>query len=370
MDTKGLRVEIKDEAKGLVKAVFATFNVVDSHGDVTPPGAFTDGEEMPISSYGHTSWDGALPVGKGSIRQTAKEAIFEGQFFLDTTGGRDTFTTVKELGPLCQWSYGYDPEDYSFGEQDGQRVRFLNKLKVHEVSPVLLGAGVNTRTLAAKSAGAGTPARRGRALDPHDSEVTSRSWDGVKTLAGLADDARPSELRTVYAWVDADGDPEAKASYKFAHHHGVGGPANVRACLMGIARLNDPSKGGIPDADRDGVYKHLASHLRDADIEAPELKSQPGGSMKFHEEGHAVLAGLSSYLDRASEVLALRARKGRTGLTPAAVDLLSWVGDDVKRLNALLSAPVGEEDVSEELASSYLRSIASVHGITDSEERA
>ncbi|HUR74443.1 MAG TPA: HK97 family phage prohead protease [Sporichthya sp.] len=362
MDTKGLRVEIKDEAKGLVKAVFATFNKIDSHGDVTLPGAFEDGAEVPISSYGHTSWDGALPVGKGTIRQTQKEAIFEGQFFLDTTAGRDTFITVKELGSLGQWSYGYDAVEYSFGEHDGQHVRFLAKQKTHEVSPVLLGAGVGTRTLATKS-GAPTPVKTGRPIAPHDCETTSRSWDGAKTAAGIADDARPSELRTVYAWVDADGDPEAKTSYKFAHHHGVGGPANVRACLMGIARLNDPSKGGIPDADREGVYTHLASHLRDADIEPPELRSQPGGSMKFHEEGHAVLAAVSSYIDRASEVLALRARKGRTGLAPAAVDLLSWVDDDVRRLKALLSAPIGEEDVSEELASSYLRSIAGVHGL-------
>lgn len=362
MDTKGLRVEIKDEAKGLVKAVFATFNTIDSHRDVTLPGAFEDGAEMPISSYGHTSWDGALPVGKGTIRSTSKEAIFEGQFFLETTGGRDTFTTVKELGALGQWSYGYDAVDYSFGEFDGQKVRFLNKQKVHEVSPVLLGAGVGTRTVSAKSAVPGSPATAGRPIAPHDCEVTSRSWDGAKTAAAIADDARPSELRTVYAWVDGEGDPEAKASYKFAHHHGVGGPANTRACLMGIARLNDPTKGGVPDADRVGVYKHLASHLRDGDIEPPELRPQPGGSMKFHEEGHAVLAAVSSYIDRASEVLALRARKGRTGLAPAAVDLLSWVDDDVKRLQALLSAPIGEEDVSEELASSYLRSIASVHG--------
>ncbi|MEU4578939.1 HK97 family phage prohead protease [Nonomuraea sp. NPDC023979] len=361
MDTKGLRVEIKDEAKGLVKAVFATFNKIDSHGDVTLPGAFTDGAEMPISSYGHTSWDGALPVGKGTIRQTKTEAIFEGEFFMDTRHGEDTFKTVQRLGKLGQWSYGYDAEEYSFGEHDGQHVRFLAKQKVHEVSPVLLGAGVGTRTLATKSGGPGAPVKVGRPIAPHECEVTLRSWDGAKTLAGLGEDLRPSELRTVFAWADPNGDPEAKSSYRFAHHHGVGGPANVRACLMGIARLND-GKSGIPDADRKAVYDHLAAHLRDADIDAPELKSQPGGSLKFHEEGHAVLAAVSSYIDRASEVLALRARKGRPGLAPAAVDLLSWVDDDVKRLQALLSAPVGEEDVSEELASSYLRSIAGVHG--------
>ncbi|MEU8279554.1 HK97 family phage prohead protease [Microbispora bryophytorum] len=153
MDTKGLcRVEIKDADKGEVSAIFSTFDVIDSDWDVTKSGAFEDGATVPISAYGHTSWMGALPVGKGSIRTTAKEAILDGQFFMDTQAGRDTFLVVKELGELGQWSYGYDPVKYSYGEHEGRQVRFLEQLKVHEVAPVLLGAGVGTRTLGAKSA--------------------------------------------------------------------------------------------------------------------------------------------------------------------------------------------------------------------------
>ncbi|MEV0994650.1 HK97 family phage prohead protease [Nonomuraea sp. NPDC050202] len=361
MDTKGLHVEIKDESKGLVRAVFSTFNKIDSHRDVTLPGAFEDGAEVPISSYGHTSWDGALPVGKGTIRQTSKEAIFEGQFFMDTTHGADTFRTVKALGSLGQWSYGYDALEYSFGEHDGQDVRFLSKLKTHEVSPVLLGAGVGTRTLATKSGPAAV--KTGRPIAPHECEVTSRSWDGAKTLAGLGEDLRPSELRTVFAWQDAGADPELKSSYKLAHHHGVGGPANTRACLMGIALINE-GKAGVPDDDRQAVYDHLAAHLRDAEVEVPELKADAGGSMKFHEEGHLVIARLSSYIDRASEVLALRARKGRTGLAPSSAELLGWVDDELRRLKGLLSTPTGPEDPTEaDIASLVARSIAQLQNL-------
>lgn len=154
MSTKGLTgFEIKDADQGSVQAVFSTFDVIDSDGDVTRAGAFEEGAPVRISAYGHTSWQGVLPVGKGTIRQTKTEAILDGQFFMDTTAGRDTFTVVKELGDLGEWSYGYDPVEFSFGEFDNQNVRFLTKLKVHEVSPVLLGAGVNTRTLVAKSNG-------------------------------------------------------------------------------------------------------------------------------------------------------------------------------------------------------------------------
>lgn len=155
MDSKRLRVELKDanEDKGEVTAIFATFNKRDSDGDVTPPGAFDEGAPALISAFGHQTWGGALPVGKGTITSTKTEAVFNGQFFMDTTHGLDTFRTVKATGDLQEWSYGYDPVEYSFGEHDGERVRFLNKLKVFEVSPVLRGAGVDTRTLSAKSAG-------------------------------------------------------------------------------------------------------------------------------------------------------------------------------------------------------------------------
>lgn len=154
MQTKRLnRVEIKDADKGEVSAIFATFNAKDSDGDVTLPGGFADGGIVPISAYGHRSWQGALPVGKGKLRETKTEAVMDGKFFLDTADGADTFTTVKHLAEdgLGEWSYGYDVIESDRGDFNGEPVRFLKRLKVHEVSPVLLGAGVGTRTLAAKT---------------------------------------------------------------------------------------------------------------------------------------------------------------------------------------------------------------------------
>lgn len=152
MTTKQLsHVEVKDAEQGLIQAVFSTFNEIDGDKDVTMPDAFTDGSPVRISAYGHESWFGALPVGKGTIRTTESEAILDGRFFLDTTVGRDTFTTVKEMADLQEWSYSVDPVKFSFGEFNGEKVRFLEQINVDEVSPVLKGAGVNTRTLAVKS---------------------------------------------------------------------------------------------------------------------------------------------------------------------------------------------------------------------------
>jgi len=146
--------DVKAEGdEGYVKAVFSTFNVIDHDKDVTLPGAFEEGAPVRISAFNHSSNRGqVLPVGKGVIETDATKAMLVGQFFMNTTGGRDTFETVKQLGPLGEWSYGYDvleEEKGEFGEEKAS-VNFLKSLKVHEASPVLLGAGIGTQTLVAK----------------------------------------------------------------------------------------------------------------------------------------------------------------------------------------------------------------------------
>lgn len=201
MSTKALReFKIKDEGQGTVSAVFATLGVKDRDGDVTKAGAFEDGADVVISAYGHKSWSGHLPVGMGTIKTVGDEAVFEGEFFMDTEDGADTFRTVKRLASkgLGEWSYGYEPVKYSFGEHDGEQVRFLEQLKVFEVSPVLLGAGVGTRTLSAKSAGL----RFGEHVDAVMADVealASRAADVMAMRAekgkSLADDSQASLVR-------------------------------------------------------------------------------------------------------------------------------------------------------------------------------
>lgn len=140
-----------DGEEGEFSAVFSTLNVIDHQEDVTLPGAFTEGEPVRIAAWNH-GWD-QLPVGKGEIREEEDSAVVEGRFFLNTQTGREHYETVKALGALQEWSYSFDILDASFGEFEGKQVRFLRKLKVHEVSPVMLGAGIGTHTRAIKSDG-------------------------------------------------------------------------------------------------------------------------------------------------------------------------------------------------------------------------
>lgn len=146
-------VEIKSETRGEVKATFSRFNVVDKDGDLTLPSAFDIGAEVPISAYGHASWQGALPVGRGTIRADHETAWIDAEFFLTTTSGRETFEVIKQLGPLGEWSYGFDVLADDYEHIDGREVHILKRLHVFEVSPVLRGAGIRTTTLDAK----GTP---------------------------------------------------------------------------------------------------------------------------------------------------------------------------------------------------------------------
>lgn len=153
MTTKSLtNVTVKDADKGLVDAVVSTFGVIDTDGDVTSKSTFTDGAEVVVSGYGHTSWDGSLPLGKGTLATSDTEAIAHLQFFLDTPHGLAAFNTIKGLGPLQEWSYSLENTVAHAGEVDGQPARFLDSTIVKEVSPVLRGASIGTRTLAVKGA--------------------------------------------------------------------------------------------------------------------------------------------------------------------------------------------------------------------------
>lgn len=138
---------------GQFEATFSLFNSKDLDGDVTLKGAFQDGAEVRIAQWGH-NW-GAPAIGKGIIHADHEKAWVEGQFFLNSQAGKDTYEAVKGLGSLQQWSYGYDIKDSEKGDFNGEKVRYLKELDVHEISPVMLGAQPLTETTAIKEAKVG-----------------------------------------------------------------------------------------------------------------------------------------------------------------------------------------------------------------------
>lgn len=121
-----------------------------------------------------------------------------------------------------------------------------------------------------------------QAVAVHHTPTSDGAWDGPANEARAKSGEDEDYYRNIFAWQDPGGDPGAKASWRFIHHEvsedGTPGAANLRACSTGIGVLNG-GRGGttIPAADRQGVYEHLAAHLRDAEREVPELTALEGG---------------------------------------------------------------------------------------------
>jgi phage head maturation protease len=186
-ERKGLLAfEFKAEKEGSFRATFSRFNVVDRDGDVTMPDAFERGQEVRLAQWGH-NW-GAPAIGKGAIDFDEERAWVDGEFFLDTTVGKDTYLAVKNLGTLQEWSYGFAIKERSFGEfgDPPQHVQFLRRLDVFEVSPVMIGAGIGT----------GTDAIKGATLADESEAVLAAVANLSDRLKSLAD-IRAKEGRTL-----------------------------------------------------------------------------------------------------------------------------------------------------------------------------
>lgn len=146
-------VEWKAAATGEFTAVFSTFGVIDHDGDITERGAFDNGTDVIVGSWGHKTSE--PPIGRGVIRVSNTDARVEGRLFLDTVQGDSAFRTLKGLGNLAEWSYTFRILESQPTDHGGRRVRVLKRLKVFSVDPVLAGAGIGTRTVALKCSGCG-----------------------------------------------------------------------------------------------------------------------------------------------------------------------------------------------------------------------
>lgn len=141
-----------DGSRGQFTAHFAKLGVIDRDGDVIVSGAL--GSDAPldviISSWGH-KWQ-ELPVGRGTVYEEGEYLVCSGKFFIDTEDGDQTYKTVKGLGDLCEWSFGFNVLAAEPGSMDNRPVQYLKRLSIFEVSPVLQGAGIETRTVDIKAA--------------------------------------------------------------------------------------------------------------------------------------------------------------------------------------------------------------------------
>ena len=144
-------------ADGEVTVAFAKLGALDSDEDYTFHGAFPV-KAVPMSDYGHALWPtkgSKPPTGRGTISEDGDWALFKGAFFLRTAQGQNAYETVKGMGDLQQWSYGYHVLEKGTPPAGIKARRGLKRLDVREVSPVFLGAQAETHTRSLKELGDG-----------------------------------------------------------------------------------------------------------------------------------------------------------------------------------------------------------------------
>lgn len=150
MDRKfGVEIKALDDA-GAGLARIATLSAIDADGDTYAPGAFGEQHAKVLAAH---DWQTA-PIGKARVFEQGDEALAEFRLNLETAAGREWHAALKfdiaDQRPLQEWSYGFQVIDAVHETRGEQRVRVLKKLRVFEVSPVVLGAGVGTATLDVK----------------------------------------------------------------------------------------------------------------------------------------------------------------------------------------------------------------------------
>ena len=126
----------------------------------------------------------------------------------------------------------------------------------------------------------------GHAVPPHSSPKApeDREWDWHGTAESdkanaITEHGGWEAFANAHAWFDPDEEPEhdppqERQAYKLPHHELLDGRlrvvwAGVRSAMQVMAG----ARGGvdIPEADRKGVYQHLAAHYEQFDKEPPDF---------------------------------------------------------------------------------------------------
>src|SRR5690606_7104209 len=153
MNRKVFRGELKEVGDaGTFEAIIATLGVVDHDGDIVEPGALAG----KVASIVPAHQQHTIPLGRVRIEERGQSVVAIGKWNLEIQGAREWDAALKfDLAhpPAVQeWSWGYQVLDSEDAVINGEHVRKLKSVDLIEVSPVLRGASIGTRTLAAKSA--------------------------------------------------------------------------------------------------------------------------------------------------------------------------------------------------------------------------
>lgn len=142
-------VKANAETPGKFTGAASVYGVLDNHGDIVVPGAFSktiaenNGRIKILAQHNPND-----VIGSAILVDTAEALLVDGQLEMELSSARDTYVRMK-AGLIDALSIGYESRDDSFE----RGVRMLKDIKLWEVSLVTFPANEACRILTVKADG-------------------------------------------------------------------------------------------------------------------------------------------------------------------------------------------------------------------------
>jgi len=259
---------------------FASRPTVDRVNEVVDTTAFEKSlaifRQNPVMLYMH---DPRRPIGKFTqLDRTPEGLAVTGEVAQGTQDAEDAWKLVQQ-GVLKAFSIGF--RELGEGLMDEQNVHHITDLELYEVSIVSIPA--NREALFTVAEGKlldvemldhrKAPTRGSKGVIPYHKypvQEEGAAWDAGAARRSLASYAKSgdgydfSKYRLGFTYVE-EGAETNLTGYKLPHHVVTDGElkTNLRGCRAVIGVLAGARGGaGIPDTARQGVYNHVARHIK------------------------------------------------------------------------------------------------------------
>ncbi|MEM3370023.1 MAG: HK97 family phage prohead protease, partial [Candidatus Micrarchaeia archaeon] len=207
------------------------------------------------------------------------------QYFVGRGNEKADWAWALVSAGLGSYSVGFIPIESIDGNSDDIK-RIYTKVELLEISQVVVPANPQAvqdgyekaleeyAKLLKKYYGGDSMNEIKKGVIPyHDYGIVSDesyAWDANAEVR----DADVDKLKQMCAWYD-EANPDVKSSYKLPHHRASDLKAVWRGVAAAMAALLG-ARGGvnIPDADKEGVYNHLAKHYKQFNKEPPEFHKE------------------------------------------------------------------------------------------------
>jgi HK97 family phage prohead protease len=152
--------EFKAEAgteQGTFEALVAVFGNLDHGGDRIEKGAFTrtlgewqaKGRKVPVL-WSHNADD--PPIGLvNEAAESGEGLLVKARLLVEHNQTARSIHGAMKAGALNEFSFGYSLRDFDHVTENGQKLRVLKDIDLHEISPVFRGMNPATRLGAVKT---------------------------------------------------------------------------------------------------------------------------------------------------------------------------------------------------------------------------